>query len=175
MNDTQSQSPTTSDDLAQDALNQAQQVPPASVTDELAASDEVAETLSSLQNIIERSATELQQINEDLKQYRESLRNIFENDSELSTAQEQAQQATTQVKERKAKLQGDAQVTQIKVNIGELNERKKEVEESLSNYLVNYYQLTHSTSFDTSDGDQWEFAIKAKVKPRKVSKDDSSS
>lgn len=168
MNDNANSNVTGADDLAKAALQQAQSTPIIG-GDEVAASDQVAETLSALQNVIERNANELQKLEKELKERRDSLRNIFENDSELATAEDQAKQYTNQVKERKSKLQGDAQVTQLKVQIGELTEQKKELEEGLSNHLVNYYQMTNSTSFDTSDGDQWEFAIKARVKPHKGS------
>ena len=61
----------------------------------------------------------------------------------------------------------DPTVVRLKNDIGELNEQKKEIEEALSNHLVNYYQLTNSKSIDTSDGDQREFVIRAKIKPAK--------
>lgn len=135
--------------------------------DEIQASDDLANTLSSLQNLIERHAGELNRLGEELKLKRESLKNVFENDTELGEAEAQLKVFSEQLKERKAKMQSDPQVTSLKVQIGELNDQKKEIEETLSNHLVNYYGLTQSTSFDTSDGDQWEFNIKAKVKPRK--------
>lgn len=136
--------------------------------DEIAASDELASTLQSLQNVIERNAQQLQKIQEELKHKRESMKNVFENDTLLAEAQEQAALYSNQLKERKAKLQTDPQVTSLKVQVGELNEQKKEIEEALSNHLVQYYQLTNSKSFDTSDGDQWEFSVRAKVKAKKV-------
>jgi DNA repair exonuclease SbcCD ATPase subunit len=164
------------DDLAISALSSSTSAPAKNATsseeDEIAESDKLAQTLTALQNVIERSARELQKLNEDIKLKRESLKNVFDNDSQLDEAEQQAQAITQQVKQRKSQLQADPQVTALKVDIGEINEKKKEIEESLSNHLVNYYQLTNSTSFDTSDGDQWEFAIKAKVKPRKGSKDE---
>jgi hypothetical protein len=159
---------TSGDDLALAALSQASSPQKKSDSvDEAAASDEVAQTLTALQNVIERNANELGRIGDALKEKREQLKNVFDNDSELDAAEQQVQVFSEQLKERKAKLQADPQVTQLKVHIGELNEQKKEVEEALSNHLVNYYQMTNSTSFDTSDGDQWEFNIRAKVKPRK--------
>lgn len=137
--------------------------------DEVAASDELASTLNSLQNVIERNAEQLQKIQEELKHKRESMKNVFENDTQLAEAQEQAALYSNQLKERKAKLQTDPQVTSLKIQVGELNEQKKEIEEALSNHLVQYYQLTNSKSFDTSDGDQWEFVVRAKVKAHKAS------
>lgn len=176
MNDQTSVQPNTAipsgDDLARQALGEDTATSPvatADLQDEAAASDQVAVALGSLQNVIERNATELQRIADELKQKREMLKNIFENDTELAVAEEQVQQFSTQVKERKARLQSDPQVTSLKAQVGELNEQKKEIEETLSNHLVNYYSMTSSTSFDTSDGDQWEFKISAKVKPRKQS------
>ncbi len=137
------------------------------IDDETAASNQLADTLASLQNVIERNADLLTQLANDLKLKRESLKNIFDNDTQLSEATQQQKEVTQQVKERKSKLQSSPEVTQLKTQIGELNEQKKEIEEALSNHLLNYYQITNSTSFDTSDGDQWEFNIKAKVKGRK--------
>lgn len=132
--------------------------------DEAQESDKLADTIYSLQNIIERNAAQLDQISADMKLLREQMKSVFENDSELATAEEQAKTVSMQVKTRKAQLQGDPIVTRLKVEIGEKSEQKKEIEEALSNHLVNFFQLTHSKSFDTSDGDQREFEIKARVK-----------
>jgi len=167
MTDTNDSQLKSGDDLVADALAQTSAPTIDGEEDEVAQSDKVAQALTALQNVIERNANELNQINDELKHKRESLKNVFENDQELSVAEEQAKTFSNQVKERRAKLQADPQSTSLKVDIGELSERKKEIEETLSNHLVNYYQLTHSTSFDTSDGDQWEFKIQARVKPRK--------
>lgn len=135
--------------------------------DELARSNEIAETLSSLQNLIERYANELRRVEEEMKQKRESLKNVFDNDTTLGEAEAKVEAISEEVKVRKSQLQTDPQVTSLKVQIGELNDQKKEIEETLSNHLVNYHQITNSTSFDTSDGDQWDFNIRAKIKARK--------
>lgn len=172
-----------SDDLKLQALNQQPQddddvavpfspMPTGGDGDELATSDQLAETLTSLQNVIERSAQQLEKLKKELKEKREMLSGIFENDTQLSEAQNQLATYTSEVKDRKSKLQADPQVTALKVQIGEINEQKKELEEGLSNHLVNYYSLTNSKSFDTSDGDQWDFEVRAKVKSRPKKKDD---
>lgn len=135
--------------------------------DEVAASNQVAETLASLQSLIERQANELNRLSEEMKQKRESLKNIFENDTQLGEAEAKAEVMTQEVKARRSQLQTDPQITSLKVQIGELNDQKKEIEESLSSHLVNYHQITNSTSFDTSDGDQWDFNVRAKLKARK--------
>jgi chromosome segregation ATPase len=159
------------DDLALEALSQASQNTPAlpadAEQDELEESNQLAETLSSLQGVIERNAEQLENLGNEMKVKREELKSVFENDSQLEEAQNQAKELSTKVKERRSALQSDPQVTSLKVQLGELSQQKKEIEETLSNHLVNYYSLTNSMSFDTSDGDQWEFSVKAKVKSRK--------
>ena len=140
------------------------------VDDEASASDELANTLGHLQNVIERNANQLNRIKDALKAKRESLGNIFENDSQLNEATDEVAKFNSAVKDRRSQLQSDPQVSQLKMQIGELNEEKKELEETISNHLVNYYALTNSKSFDTSDGDQWDFDIRAKVKNRRNEK-----
>lgn len=155
------------DDVALAALSEASQATAATATDETAASDSLAETLTHLQNILERYATELETVGKQIKEKRESMQSIFENDSQLSEAQEQAQTATKKSKERKSQLNSNAEVVAIKNQLAELAEQRKEIEETISNHLLNYYKITNSKSFDTSDGDQWDFDIKARVKPRR--------
>ncbi len=137
--------------------------------DEELASNNLAETLSHLQNILERYATELETVGKQMKEKRESMQSIFENDAQLAEATEQAQQATKKSKERKSQMNANAEVVAIKNQLVELAEQRKEIEETISNHLLNYYKITNSKSFDTSDGDQWDFDIRAKVKPRRKS------
>ncbi len=155
------------DDLAMDALAQASEVSNVDAGDETVQSDKLAETLSTLQNLLERYAVELENINNQIKEKRESLKGVFENDSELGAAEEEAKMYAQQAKTRKAALQSSPVAVGLKNQLAELSGQKKEVEETISNHLLNYYGITRSKSFDTSDGDQWEFDIRAKVKTRK--------
>jgi len=50
-------------------------------------SNELAETLGSLQRLIERHANKMGTVNHELKEKRSSLRNIFDNDETLADAQ----------------------------------------------------------------------------------------
>lgn len=155
-----------SDDLALDALSQASQS--ADADNELAESNQLADTLNSLQNLIEKHARELTRIETELKEKRQSLKNVFDNDVQLTEAREEVEKHTQAMKERRVQLQNDPQSTSLKIDVADLNQQKKELEETLSNHLVNYHALTNSTSFDTSDGDQWDFSIKAKIKAKKL-------
>jgi hypothetical protein len=151
-----------------DLQAQANNLPKANVAEEVAKSDEFAETLHSLENLIEAKASKLMQIKQEMKKRREMLKGVFENDPQLSEASEKKQEVYQSWRQRKKELRETPEVKDIKQTLKEMRDARKDIEESLSNHLINYHQLTNSTSFDTSDGDQWEFKIKAKVKNRKV-------
>ncbi len=156
--------PQSATDLAQSVLDQVSSSGAASEVDEVTASDQLADTLASLQAVIERNAMELQRINKTLHEKRESLESVLDNDTNLAAAQEALQKQTQEVKQQKSSVMSSPQVVAIKNDIAEMTEQRKEVEETLNTHLLNYYSLTHSTSFDTSDGDQWDFSVTAKLK-----------
>ena len=152
----------TGEELAQEALATVQ-----NSTNEVEQSQQIAETLSALQAVIERNARELLEVNETLKQKREMLKSNFESNVELGEAEAKVKALSDEVKQKKAKINASPEMVNLKLEIAEITQNKKDIEETLSSHLVNYHQLTGSTSFDTSDGDQWEFRIQAKVKARK--------
>lgn len=157
------------DDLAIDALSQSSaQTKSSKSQSEAEQSDEFAQTLHALEEVIESKANKLMRLKQEAREKQEMINNVFENDSELAEAEEQKQEVQTQLKQRKASINETLQVRQLKDDLHEIKQDQKDLEASLSNHLINYHQLTNSTSFDTSDGDQWEFDIKAKVKSKKT-------
>jgi chromosome segregation ATPase len=157
------------DDLAIDALSQSSAQSQSDQPEtEAEKSDEFAQTLHSLESVIESKANKLMQMKQEAREKREMISNVFENDTQLAEVEEQKQEVQTQLKQRKTDLNETVQVRQLKDDLREIKQEQKDLEESLSNHLINYHQLTNSTSFDTSDGDQWEFDIKAKVKSKKT-------
>ncbi|MBD3250771.1 MAG: hypothetical protein GF381_04370 [Candidatus Pacebacteria bacterium] len=157
------------DELALDALSQASKNSDATdVDEEAASSDEFAETLNSLQNLIEAKATKLMNLKNEMKQKRQMIRDVFTNDAQLQEAEEKKEEIYTAYKERKNIVKEQPEIKRLKDDLRQLKEDQKDIEESLSTHLINYHQITNSTSFDTSEGDQWEFNIKAKVKNKKV-------
>ncbi len=131
-------------------------------------SDQFAQTLQSIEGVIESKASKLMRIKDEQKKKRQMIKNVFENDAEYQEVEEEKTEVYQEWKQRKNTLNETTQVRELKDELRELKDEQKDIEESLSNHLINYHQLTNSTSFDTSDGDQWEFKIKAKVKSRKV-------
>lgn len=133
---------------------------------EVEESNQVAETLISLQNLIERNANELDRMKDAVKELRQQLKNIFENNVQLTEAEQMAEEVTTKVKELRQSVDNQPEVRQIKLKLTDLKEEMKEIEETLNSHLIHLFQLTGSNSFDTSDGDQREFELKARVKSR---------
>lgn len=132
--------------------------------DEVAASNQIAETLGHLQAIIERNAHQLEELQKQLKEKRESLKSVFESDAKLVEAQAEVKKLSDQFGQEKARVQSSPTTLALKTQLADLREQQKEIEETLNSHLLNYYQLTNSMSFDTSDGDQWDFKIMAKLK-----------
>jgi len=155
------------DDLAAAALSEASQASPSSFTNPTINSAALAETLTSLQNVIERNADELDRIKEEMQIQREALKNVFENDAQLSEVSQEAAAVTQKVKERKSQIQTSPEILQYKTKIGELTEQKKEVEEALNNHLLNLFQITGTKTFDTMSGRQREFSVRASLKGNK--------
>lgn len=134
--------------------------------EEVQKSDQFAETLQSLEKIIERHANQLEEIRDDLSKRRQMLRDYLANDKELVEIKEESKELKNKVKARKTKLEEEPQAKEIKFKIKDMKKRRREIKESLSNHLVNHHRLTNSRSFDTSEGTQWEYAIKARVKSK---------
>lgn len=159
------------DDLAIDALSQASAGQASAKSDgslsEADKSDEFAQTLHSLESVIESKANKVMALKQEMKEKKQMVKNVYENDEQYQEATEARQEATQVYKQRRSDLEDTTQVRSLREDIRSLKDDLKDVEESLSNHLINYHQLTNSTSFDTSDGDQWEFKIKAKVKNKK--------
>ncbi len=162
------------EDLALDAMSQASKQAVGegdgdmNIDEETKKSDQFAETLHSLENLVESKAKQLMLLKDKMKKKREMVKSVFENDAELSETTEKKKEVYQQWRQRKKQLRETSEVKDLKQDLKEMREERKGIEESLSNHLINYHQLTNSTSFDTSEGDQWEFKIKAKVKNRKV-------
>lgn len=132
-----------------------------------------AGTVMATQAIIERQAARLDSLKGDLKQINDSLRSILDNDAELSQMEMELKEAGKKQKERKAKLVQSAESTQLKYKLKEVREQMKELEESLNNHLLNYYQLTGTKVFDTSSGEQREFRVTAKILSKKSKIDEN--
>lgn len=125
------------------------------------------ESMTATEGLIQRLATQLDELKVKQKELGEMLKGIFENDETLSTAQTQAKEATKTLKDRQGQLNETQEVKDIRMKLGDLKEDMKMIEESLDIHCLNYYQMTNSMVFPTLDGSEREFVLKARLKPKK--------
>lgn len=128
------------------------------------------DTLSALQALLERQSERVDELRKQLRMVSEGMKSILENDVELTEAVQVADQASKKLKDRKKNLTQSPEFRQQQTKSGELKDELKEIEESLNTHLLSYYQQTGVKTFDTSNGDQREFKLIAKVLPKKGSK-----
>lgn len=128
-----------------------------------------SESFDAIKNLIQRLSLQLDEVKVKQKDYKQRLKNILDNDSQLSEFEEQAKEASQAFKKRKQELQETLESKEIKAKIKEYNEEIKDIEESLTNSLLSYYQITGTQSFDTPNGEEREFKLKARLMPSKSS------
>ncbi len=125
------------------------------------------ESLMSLQNVIRRYGQQQDELNKKIKEIRESLKNMFENDEELQKLEAQQKTANTDVKQKKQRIKESPEAVQLQMKIKEFQEEMNEMQQSLSNHLLRYYQMTGSQVIEEEDGGEREFNIKARLKAKK--------
>ena len=125
------------------------------------------ESFTAVKGLIQRLSVQLDEVKNKKKEYQQRLKNIFDNDSQLSEFEEQAKESTLAFKKRKKELEDSLEGKEIKGKIKEHGEEIRDLEESLTNSLISYFQITGIQSFDTPSGEEREFKLKARLMPSK--------
>lgn len=139
------------------------------VDDQVAQAEQFGETLMATQNIIQRYSAEYDQVNSKLKDLREMMKNMFDNDAELQELSEQAKTATQDAKMRKQRIKESPESVELQMKMKELKEEQSEIQETLNNHLLRYYQMTGSQVIEEPDGTEREFKVQARLKAKKSS------
>lgn len=126
-----------------------------------------ASSLHALEGVIRRQSVRLDELRAEVKTLNDQLRSILDNDEELSKAEEEVKVAARKQKERKTALASNAESMQIKFKLKDIKESIKDLEDSLSNHLLNLFQVTGVKEFDTDDGGKREYDVKAKLRGKK--------
>lgn len=126
-----------------------------------------AQAYQSIKNIVARKIIQVDEAKEKVKEFSQSLKNILVNDARLAEAEEEAKKVKVIVSKRKQELMDTPEARSIKTQLRERKEELKDLEDSLSNQLLQLYQITGVKEFETASGEVREFAIKAKVKAGK--------
>lgn len=120
-----------------------------------------------VKGIIQRLAVQLDELKERQKDYKQRIKNLLENDLELSQLEEQAKNASDGMKKRKQQLMNSLEAKEAKAKAKEIAEEMADIQDSLTNHLLNYFQITGTQSFDTISGGEREFKLTAKLMPPK--------
>jgi len=126
------------------------------------------ESFNAIKGLIQRLSVQLDEVKEKQKEYKQRLKNILDNDSQLAEFEEQAKEASQAFKKRKIELADSIEGKEIKAKVKEYSEEIRDIEESLTNSLLTYYQVTGTQSFDTPTGEEREFKLKARLLPTKA-------
>ena len=129
---------------------------------------EIDMTIPTLQSIISRTANNLKEIKAAKKLVTEQQKNLLENDSVLAGFEDTIEPIVQNIKERKAKIKNTPESQKLKAQKAELAQEEKEISETISNHLTNYYSMTNSRSVDTPSGDQADFKIKANFSSKQL-------
>lgn len=135
--------------------------------DDKAQVDTTETSYEALKSIIQNLSVKLDELREKQKEYRQISKNILDNDSQLSAYEEQAKEAQLQFKKRKKELMESVEAKEAAAKAKEVGEEMRDIQDSLTNHLLNYYQITGVRSFDTPSGDEREFVFNARLKPPK--------
>ena len=125
------------------------------------------ESVIAVEGLVQRLSEQMDELVNKQKEVGAMLKNIFDNDEELEKAQALAKEAGKTFKERSARLHDTQEVKDLKMKLSEIKDDMKMVQESLDTNLLNYYQMTTTMSFPTPDGNEREYTLKAKLKPKK--------
>lgn len=125
------------------------------------------ESMNATEGLIQKLATQLDELKAKQKQLSEMLKGIFDNDETFAKTQAEAKEAAKAFKDRSVQLNESPEVKDLKMKLADLKEDLKMVEESLDIHCLNYYQMTNTMTFPTPDGSEREFMLKARLKPKK--------
>lgn len=124
-------------------------------------------TLLHLEQMINGYLTDITRIREKLRSQKEMFKQTFEQDkdyNEVSEKQKEVKRKHNEVKQRIARTDG---VTAVKMTMDELQSELKDIQQSLSDYLHRYIQLTQATSFTGPGGEVLSIVRTAKLVKKK--------
>lgn len=126
-----------------------------------------SQAFEATKGLIQNLSVNIDELTIQQRELRERLKNILENDAGLSELEAVAKEARDAVKKRKTELMNSVEAKEVKAKEAETKEEIKEMKESLTHHLLNYFTITGTQSFETPSGEEREFSFSAKVKKAK--------
>ncbi|MBI1862715.1 hypothetical protein HYS00_01200 [Candidatus Microgenomates bacterium] len=126
-----------------------------------------AETLIHLEQMINGYLTDIARTREKLKSQKEMFKQTFEQDKDYNEVSEEQKAVKRKHNEVKQKIAKTDSVTAVKMTIDEIQSEMKDLQQSLSDYLHRYIQLTQATSFTGPGGEVLTIVRTAKLVKKK--------
>lgn len=138
-----------------------------STTDKTGEAQFDRESVAAVEGLIQRLSEQMDQLIQKQRSLGVMLKSIFDNDEAIGQAQTVVQEASQSLKGRQGELNDTQEVKDLKMKLVEVKDDIKMVSEALDTHLLNYYEMTKTLSFPTVDGNEREYTLKAKLKPKK--------
>ena len=126
---------------------------------------QTGQSYEAVKGVIQNLSIKLDELKDKKKEYQQRIKNLLDNDAQLSAYEETAKEAAEAFKKRKQELRDSVEGKEAAAKVKEVGEEIKDIEESLTNHLLNYFQITGTKSFPTPDGEEREFRLKARLLP----------
>lgn len=125
------------------------------------------ESLTAVQGLIERLSNQMDELQQKQKDLSSMIKAIVDNDEGLQKVMQTAEEITADIKSKRQAIQEFPEVKELKLKLADVKEDIKMVYDSLNTHLVNYFQMTGSTAVDLPSGDEREFILNTRMKPKK--------
>lgn len=122
-----------------------------------------AEVLLSLEEMIKKYITRLDELKVEVKKHKEMYDDSFFNNPTFIENTEKAKEAEKDLKVTKKNIASQPAVIQIALKLKSLRDEAKEREESLSDYLMEWQRMTGANEIEGEDGKIRDIINKAKL------------
>lgn len=122
-----------------------------------------ATVLLSLEDMIKKYITRLDQTKIDVKKVKESYADAFQNNPTYRENTEKAKEAAKDLLITKKNIASQPSVIQLALKIKGMREDLKEIQQSLSDYLQEYQRLTGANEIEGEDGKMRDIINTAKL------------
>lgn len=116
------------------------------------------------ETIVKKTITKLKTINSSLREKKQELKDALNNDSLYNNADNKVKEATRERLRIKKELLETESMKKLQDEISNLKSEKKDIQLSLSDYLVNYVEKTDSKMITDEEGEEWDIVIEKKAK-----------
>ena len=116
-----------------------------------------------LEKTIKNFYAGIQMKREELKKLREMIKDTLETDKTFAVQQEKSNEAKREQQQTKDQLMALSTVIEAKVEMKNLGEELRELDQYLSKNLLDYWELTKKDSITMNDGETYQIKQSAKL------------